>query len=102
MENEAASGVGWGWKLACVLVSLAVLLVAALASLMARSPLAEALGASLGAAIIWPAIIVLLFGIGRRFRTSKARYRIWFVSCCVFLLGHFVSLLGALSSRLEH
>lgn len=43
--------------------------------------------------ILWPAIIALLFRIGKSFRNSRSTWKIFFFACVFFLFAGFASLL---------
>lgn len=49
-------------------------------------------GALLGATVIWPLIIIGLFSIGRKFRTTRSRVIIMTVVWLLFCLGHLATL----------
>ena len=100
-SQSEVTHVGWGWKLACGFVTLALVPTAALAAILSRASMPEAIGAVVGAAVIWPGIVVLLFGIARRFRSPRNRFKVWFFASSLFLVGNLALLLGALSAAVQ-
>jgi hypothetical protein len=57
-----------------------------------------AIGAGVGASIIWPGIIILLFSISKRFRNETSRYKILFWVSLIIVFMNLLQLLALVAS----
>lgn len=73
------------WRVFGTLVALFNLLLYLGVSMMQSRPISESVGYAVGGALVWPAIIVLLFRIGKRFRNPRSAWKIFFWTSAVIL-----------------
>lgn len=85
------------WRILGVLIALLNLVLAALAGLLEGMELAVVTGYVIGGALFWPCVVVALFNIGKRFRNSRSRWKIFFWTSCFSLL----SIVGSLGRSLS-
>ncbi len=91
LSVRTRSGRATGWLItATVLTGLLQLVLAIATPPLSVGPGAGAqkLGLVLGATVVWPLIVIGVFSIGRRFRTSRARGIILLIVWGLFSLSH--------------
>ena len=83
------------WRVLGLILAIFNILVGFLAGATEERDMGYLLGAAVGAGILWPGIVVLLFRIAKRFRNPRSSWKIFFWVSLLIL----VSLFGSIGSK---